>query len=118
MIIVKLEISILVSMKKIEQRNLLYIFEKHTPFFCIQGKTKTYPCPECGKIFNAHYNLTRHMPVHTGIEIDRQMDRWIDGQMDRWIDGQMDRWIDGQMDRWIDGQIDRKIDRQIDMQYS
>lgn len=30
------------------------------------AKQKTYPCPECGKIFNAHYNLTRHMPVHTG----------------------------------------------------
>ncbi len=29
-------------------------------------KPKTYPCPECGKVFNAHYNLTRHMPVHTG----------------------------------------------------
>ena len=28
--------------------------------------TKTFTCPECGKIFNAHYNLTRHMPVHTG----------------------------------------------------
>ncbi|CAG0912474.1 unnamed protein product [Notodromas monacha] len=27
---------------------------------------RTFPCPECGKIFNAHYNLTRHMPVHTG----------------------------------------------------
>ena len=27
---------------------------------------KTFPCTECGKIFNAHYNLTRHMPVHTG----------------------------------------------------
>ncbi|XP_022656132.1 fez family zinc finger protein 2-like isoform X1 [Varroa destructor] len=27
---------------------------------------KTFPCPECGKVFNAHYNLTRHMPVHTG----------------------------------------------------
>lgn len=35
-------------------------FEKTNP------KQKTYPCPECGKIFNAHYNLTRHMPVHTG----------------------------------------------------
>ena len=32
----------------------------------MQGKNKTYPCPECGKVFNAHYNLTRHMPVHTG----------------------------------------------------
>ena len=31
-----------------------------------QTKQKTYPCPQCGKIFNAHYNLTRHMPVHTG----------------------------------------------------
>jgi Fez family zinc finger protein len=30
------------------------------------GKQKTFSCPECGKIFNAHYNLTRHMPVHTG----------------------------------------------------
>lgn len=30
------------------------------------GKPKTFACPECGKIFNAHYNLTRHMPVHTG----------------------------------------------------
>lgn len=30
------------------------------------GKPKTFSCPECGKIFNAHYNLTRHMPVHTG----------------------------------------------------
>ena len=27
---------------------------------------KTYPCEHCGKVFNAHYNLTRHMPVHTG----------------------------------------------------
>ena len=32
----------------------------------MQGKHKTYPCPDCGKVFNAHYNLTRHMPVHTG----------------------------------------------------
>jgi Fez family zinc finger protein len=32
----------------------------------IAGKPKTFSCPECGKIFNAHYNLTRHMPVHTG----------------------------------------------------
>lgn len=30
------------------------------------AKQKTFSCPECGKIFNAHYNLTRHMPVHTG----------------------------------------------------
>lgn len=30
------------------------------------NKQKTFTCPECGKIFNAHYNLTRHMPVHTG----------------------------------------------------
>ena len=34
-----------------------------------QTKQKTYPCPQCGKIFNAHYNLTRHMPVHTGKNI-------------------------------------------------
>lgn len=30
------------------------------------AKQKTFICPECGKSFNAHYNLTRHMPVHTG----------------------------------------------------
>uniref|UniRef100_A0A915PPM0 C2H2-type domain-containing protein n=1 Tax=Setaria digitata TaxID=48799 RepID=A0A915PPM0_9BILA len=29
-------------------------------------KRKSFECPECGKVFNAHYNLTRHMPVHTG----------------------------------------------------
>lgn len=29
-------------------------------------KPKTYTCQDCGKTFNAHYNLTRHMPVHTG----------------------------------------------------
>ena len=28
--------------------------------------SKTFTCGECGKVFNAHYNLTRHMPVHTG----------------------------------------------------
>lgn len=31
-----------------------------------QNKPKTFNCLECGKVFNAHYNLTRHMPVHTG----------------------------------------------------
>lgn len=31
-----------------------------------KNSSKTFTCPECGKIFNAHYNLTRHMPVHTG----------------------------------------------------
>lgn len=30
------------------------------------SKQRTFSCLECGKIFNAHYNLTRHMPVHTG----------------------------------------------------
>ncbi|XP_066158933.1 fez family zinc finger protein erm-like [Euwallacea fornicatus] len=29
-------------------------------------KAKVFECGECGKVFNAHYNLTRHMPVHTG----------------------------------------------------
>lgn len=29
-------------------------------------KPKVYTCQDCGKTFNAHYNLTRHMPVHTG----------------------------------------------------
>lgn len=30
------------------------------------NKQKTYTCPDCGKVFNANYNLNRHMPVHTG----------------------------------------------------
>jgi uncharacterized Zn-finger protein len=30
------------------------------------AKGKSFTCLECGKVFNAHYNLTRHMPVHTG----------------------------------------------------
>ncbi|XP_063283622.1 fez family zinc finger protein 2 [Pelobates fuscus] len=30
------------------------------------GKPKIFTCEICGKVFNAHYNLTRHMPVHTG----------------------------------------------------
>ncbi|XP_048864479.1 fez family zinc finger protein 1-like [Brienomyrus brachyistius] len=29
-------------------------------------KPKVFTCDLCGKVFNAHYNLTRHMPVHTG----------------------------------------------------
>ncbi|KAE9554675.1 hypothetical protein FO519_002085 [Halicephalobus sp. NKZ332] len=28
--------------------------------------SRGFTCLECGKVFNAHYNLTRHMPVHTG----------------------------------------------------
>ncbi|KAJ2954977.1 hypothetical protein O0L34_g3320 [Tuta absoluta] len=30
------------------------------------AKNKSFACSDCGKVFNAHYNLTRHMPVHTG----------------------------------------------------
>uniref|UniRef100_A0A8C5WER4 FEZ family zinc finger 2 n=1 Tax=Leptobrachium leishanense TaxID=445787 RepID=A0A8C5WER4_9ANUR len=32
----------------------------------VDGKPKIFTCEICGKVFNAHYNLTRHMPVHTG----------------------------------------------------
>ncbi|XP_056384258.1 fez family zinc finger protein 2 [Hyla sarda] len=32
----------------------------------MDGKPKIFTCEVCGKVFNAHYNLTRHMPVHTG----------------------------------------------------
>uniref|UniRef100_A0A8C5H840 C2H2-type domain-containing protein n=1 Tax=Gouania willdenowi TaxID=441366 RepID=A0A8C5H840_GOUWI len=33
---------------------------------CTGNKPKVFTCEVCGKVFNAHYNLTRHMPVHTG----------------------------------------------------
>ncbi|XP_056137583.1 fez family zinc finger protein 1 [Lampris incognitus] len=33
---------------------------------CPAAKAKVFTCEVCGKVFNAHYNLTRHMPVHTG----------------------------------------------------
>lgn len=32
-----------------------------------QTNQKLFKCPECDKTFNAHYNLSRHMPVHTGV---------------------------------------------------
>lgn len=32
----------------------------------VERPGKQISCPVCGKMFNAHYNLTRHMPVHTG----------------------------------------------------
>ena len=32
----------------------------------VEKPVKQISCPVCGKKFNAHYNLTRHMPVHTG----------------------------------------------------
>lgn len=32
----------------------------------IPSNPKLFVCPDCGKTFNAHYNLNRHMPVHTG----------------------------------------------------
>eukprot|EP00794_Sanderia_malayensis_P006183 gene6183-6898_t len=32
----------------------------------VNGLAKVFTCEVCGKVFNAHYNLTRHMPVHTG----------------------------------------------------
>ena len=31
-----------------------------------QNQAKIFTCHVCGKTFNAHYNLTRHLPVHTG----------------------------------------------------
>uniref|UniRef100_A0A8C9V7C3 FEZ family zinc finger 2 n=1 Tax=Scleropages formosus TaxID=113540 RepID=A0A8C9V7C3_SCLFO len=37
--------------------------QSHAP---AEGKPKNFTCEVCGKVFNAHYNLTRHMPVHTG----------------------------------------------------
>ena len=39
---------------------------RKSPATATAKPAKTFTCPECGKIFNAHYNLTRHMPVHTG----------------------------------------------------
>ena len=40
--------------------------KKASPVGYSSKPQKTFTCPECGKVFNAHYNLTRHMPVHTG----------------------------------------------------
>ncbi|XP_060516240.1 fez family zinc finger protein erm-like [Cylas formicarius] len=37
-----------------------------SPTNFLAPKQKSFECGECGKVFNAHYNLTRHMPVHTG----------------------------------------------------
>uniref|UniRef100_A0A1I7XRM0 C2H2-type domain-containing protein n=1 Tax=Heterorhabditis bacteriophora TaxID=37862 RepID=A0A1I7XRM0_HETBA len=34
--------------------------------FAFSIERRTFKCKQCGKQFNAHYNLTRHMPVHTG----------------------------------------------------
>jgi len=31
------------------------------------SSNKVFKCGDCGKCFNAHYNLTRHMPIHTGV---------------------------------------------------
>ncbi|RZF45287.1 hypothetical protein LSTR_LSTR014085 [Laodelphax striatellus] len=36
------------------------------PTTATKHTSKQFTCPDCGKVFNAHYNLTRHMPVHTG----------------------------------------------------
>ncbi|XP_044764780.1 fez family zinc finger protein erm-like [Coccinella septempunctata] len=41
-------------------------FEQKSNTSPTQAKQKSFECGECGKVFNAHYNLTRHMPVHTG----------------------------------------------------
>ncbi|EUB63243.1 Fez family zinc finger protein 2 [Echinococcus granulosus] len=30
--------------------------------------THGFKCSECGKVFNAQYNLARHMPTHTGVK--------------------------------------------------
>jgi hypothetical protein len=42
---------------------------RSSPASAASNKQRTYPCNECGKVFNAHYNLTRHMPVHTGTSL-------------------------------------------------
>ncbi|XP_069485194.1 fez family zinc finger protein 1 [Ambystoma mexicanum] len=39
---------------------------KFSPSGAAGCKPKVFTCEVCGKVFNAHYNLTRHMPVHTG----------------------------------------------------
>lgn len=37
-----------------------------TPSLPPPPPVKTFTCNHCDKVFYAHYNLTRHMPVHTG----------------------------------------------------
>uniref|UniRef100_A0A1I8HWL0 C2H2-type domain-containing protein n=1 Tax=Macrostomum lignano TaxID=282301 RepID=A0A1I8HWL0_9PLAT len=44
--------------------------DKDAPGAAKPGRDKSqksgFACEICGKMFSAHYNLTRHMPVHTG----------------------------------------------------
>ncbi|KAK6017702.1 zinc finger, C2H2 type, partial [Ostertagia ostertagi] len=46
-------------------KNLLQTSGCCLPMF-LSEETKI-SCNVCGKIFNAQYNLNRHMPVHTGV---------------------------------------------------
>nr|XP_023025447.1 fez family zinc finger protein 2-like [Leptinotarsa decemlineata] len=57
--------SIKSSQTRLNQKTSI-IAEPTTTSNILTPKQKSFECGECGKVFNAHYNLTRHMPVHTG----------------------------------------------------
>lgn len=49
--------------KKYNHKKKLLLTELNT---FVASKDGLYKCETCNKVFTAHYNLTRHMPVHTG----------------------------------------------------
>uniref|UniRef100_A0A8C9WSB5 FEZ family zinc finger 1 n=1 Tax=Scleropages formosus TaxID=113540 RepID=A0A8C9WSB5_SCLFO len=62
-----------VSFKELSHTHLQHyvkekLFKNSSKVTCVSpgNKPKVFTCEVCGKVFNAHYNLTRHMPVHTG----------------------------------------------------
>ncbi|XP_032077735.1 fez family zinc finger protein 1 [Thamnophis elegans] len=52
----------LLASEKLPFKGVSADFSRGSP----SAKPKVFTCEVCGKVFNAHYNLTRHMPVHTG----------------------------------------------------
>jgi hypothetical protein len=53
------------------KRQILNAWAINLALQCAAPKTTSdskqkFECKECGKLFTAQYNLTRHLPVHTG----------------------------------------------------
>lgn len=51
---------------KLKLNNLKKKLSKKLNSNKIEAKNNFYKCEICNKHFTAHYNLTRHMPIHTG----------------------------------------------------